>query len=508
MKILTNEEIRKIEAATIARGHVTSYDMMERVANAVAAEAAVYCRPNGELLVFAGWGNNGADAMAAASILADKGYAPKVYLFNIGDRLSAEGRHYRDLLKRKDNVRLYELNGDSVFEWPEPDSSATIIDGLFGSGLNRALPRSFQLLIRNINESGATIISIDVPSGLMAEWNGNESRQNMIHATTTIAVEFPRMSFMLADNAEVVGNWKVVGVGYDAEAVRNAPVTYVLIDRALASRYLPKRKPFSSKHDYGHAMIFAGSRGMMGAAAMAARGALRSGAGRVTVHSASIGNPILQTVVPEAMFSCDESVTHISKMEYHNRFNAYAVGPGIGTHTDTVVAFEKFVKAASAAGRRIVIDADALNIIAAHPGILNYLPPLSIITPHEGEFDRIFGESASSEERLLKAVKCAEDYTLIIVLKGHHTVIVRPDGKLMFNSSGTPAMATAGSGDVLTGVITGLMATGLDSEIAAFVGTYVHGVAGELAEEKHGSYGVTAGDIADCVGVAIKKIME
>ena len=509
MKILTNEEIRNIEKITIENQGITSLDLIERVAGAVANEVKRHCRRDDALLVLAGWGNNGADALETARILALDGYKPNVYLFNIGGKsLNAQCREIKGRLLATQKVTLYEITGAEPFQWSDPPATATIIDGLFGSGLNKPLPRTFQLLARNINESGARVISIDIPSGLYGEWNGPQSREDIIHATVTLAVEFPRLSFMLSDNHRVVGNWKVIRIGYDAEAVRNAPFTYILVDRPLVARYLEPRKPFSSKADYGNAIIYAGSRGMMGAAVLSAAGALRSGAGKVTLYGPSAGCTVAQTAEPCAMYLSDSNSDFITSMPFSNKYNACGVGPGIGTTDETVNAFEKFTKAASASGQRLVVDADALNIIAKRPNILNYLTPLSIITPHAGEFDRIFGPSSSDEERLKKAIKCAEDYMLIVVLKGHHTTVVRPDGKLMFNSSGTPAMATPGSGDVLTGIITGLMASGLSSEVAAFVGPYIHGVAGEIAESQHGQYGVTAKDIADNVGVAISRIMN
>lgn len=508
MKIFTNDEIRQIENKTLEKHGITRIDLIERVAGAVAAEVKAHCRPDGTLVVLAGWGNNGADAIETARVLAAEGYRPEVYFFNIGNRASTECAEIRDRALRTPGLTFHEITGNESFHWPDPDATTTIVDGLFGAGLNRPLPRTFQLLAHNINQSGATVISIDVPSGLFGEWNGAAARQDMLHATVTVAVEFPRLAFMLGDNADVVGQWKIARIGYDNEVVGHAPFTYVLVDRPLVSRFLTSRKPFTTKRDYGSAFIAAGSYGMMGAAVLAAQGALRSGAGKVTMYSCSEGNPILQTAIPSAMFRADKNGRHITSIPVDINHTAFGVGPGIGTDDDTANALEKFVTGVSAAGKPLVVDADALNIIARRPNILNYLPPLAILTPHAGEFDRIFGESKSDEERLKKAIKCAEDYHIIIVLKGRYTAIVRPDGKLMFNSSGTPALATPGSGDVLTGIITSLIATGMKVEYAAFVGPFIHGLAGELAEKEHGQYGVTASDIAAKVGVAIRMIMN
>ena len=497
MKILSKEEILEIERRTLEVQGITTLNLIERAATAVASEVKALSLPTAPLFIIAGWGNNGADALETARLLALEGYKPSVYLFNVGgDRLNNECKTIKERLLDTPEVNLFEITGSSPFQWPEIPANALVVDGLFGSGLNQPLPRTFQLLAQNIQQSGCVVVSIDVPSGLAGEWNGDASRSEMFNATVTVTFEFPRLAFMFAENARAVGTWKVARIGYDSSAIREAPYTYVLIDRGIVAKRLLPRNKFASKADFGSAMIFAGSRGMAGAAVLAARGALRAGAGKVTVYSSSDNCNILQTAVPSAMFIGDKHSHAIATMPFDSRYNSFAVGPGLGTSEDTAFAFEKFVKAAAAAGRRIIVDADALNIIAQRPSILGYLTPLSIITPHAAEFDRIFGPSSSEEQRLSKAIKSAEEYNLIIVLKGCYTAIVRPDGKVMFNSTGTPAMATPGSGDVLTGIMAGLMATGMISEIAAFVATYIHGLAGELAAAKHGEYGVTAEDIA------------
>ena len=268
---------------------------------------------------------------------------------------------------------------------------------------------------------------------------------------------------------------------------------------------LKSRKPFSSKADYGHALLFSGCYGMTGAAVMAARGALRSGVGKLTVHSARAAFPVLQGQVPEALFSPDRQDYVISDMSARFNCSAIGVGPGIGTNDATRGALETLIKSYK---RPLVIDADALNAIAQNQSLLDHIAPGSILTPHAGEFDRIFGAQTSAEGRLLKAIEVSHRYKILIVLKGHYTATVRPDGKVFFNSSGTPAMATAGSGDVLTGIITSLLAQGYKPESASVAGVYIHGLAGEIAADAHGEYGTTGMDIADAVGRAIKVIME
>lgn len=320
-----------------------------------------------------------------------------------------------------------------------------------------------------------------------------------------MAIQFPRLSFFLADNAELVGEWKVLDIGLSEHAIATSPANFCLIEKRDVHRRLRHRKEFSSKADFGSAVIYAGSYGMMGAAVLAARGALRAGVGKLTINSPKCGNMILQSSVPEALFRYNRNDFNIVDIHPERDFNAIAIGPGLGTDERTVKALEDFL---ASINQPVILDADALNCIALKPAMLNNIPVLSIITPHAGEFDRLFGPQPSSEARLRKAIEMAKHYNILIILKGRYTAIVRPDGKVYFNSSGCPAMATAGSGDVLTGVLASILAQGYQAELASIIAVYIHGLAGELAAAEHGEYGVTAGDIANNIGRAIKETMK
>ncbi|MDE6556817.1 MAG: NAD(P)H-hydrate dehydratase, partial [Duncaniella sp.] len=379
-----------------------------------------------------------------------------------------------------------------------------VIDGMFGSGLRDPLTGGFMSLARNISENGATVISIDVPSGLFGDWNSRILARNVVHAHLTLCVQFPRLAFFLSDNADLVGTWKCIDIGLSKKAIAETPTKFYYVERSDVADVLRVRPAFSSKADYGHALLIAGCYGMMGAALMAARGALRAGVGKLTVHSARCGFNVIQGQVPEAMFSPDPSEILISDMTPRLTYSAIGVGPGIGVNDATQGALETLIKSQK---RPMVLDADALNILARVPRLTDHIPPGSILTPHAAEFDRIFGVQPSAEARLLKAIEMSHKYRIIIVLKGHYTATVRPDGIVSFNSTGNPAMATAGAGDVLTGVITALLAQGYNPEAAAVAGVYIHGLAGDLAAQAEGSYGTTALDIAAHIGRAIRTIM-
>lgn len=504
MKILSTDTVRRIDRFTIEHEGVSSLELIRRMADAVASEVMARFPASTPVTVFAGQGNNGADALVVTLRLFEAGYNVEAYLFNIGgNSLSADCKACRASLLDSGFEGLHDV--EETFKFPYIPPESLVIDGLFGTGLREPLSGGYTSVARAINESEAAVISIDIPSGMFGEWNSNVVTRDVIHATVTMAAQFPRLSFFLSDNAEMVGEWKVVDIGLSRSATDEAFTKYYAVGAPEVRQTLKARDPFSSKGDYGRALVIAGCGGMMGAAVLCARGALRAGVGKLTVHSARIGFTVLQTDVPEALFESDRGDKLVEEMIPRHTYDAIGVGPGLGTNEATVAALDTLIKTVR---KPLVLDADALNIISRVQGLIEHLTPGSILTPHEGEFDRLFGEQASAEARLLKAIEVSRRHKVIIVLKGRFTATVRPDETVFFNTSGTPALATPGSGDVLTGVITGLLAQGYDPDLAAMAGVYVHGVAGELAAQRHGQYGVLASDIAQNIGAAINKIMN
>lgn len=504
MKIFTSQAIQEIDSATCEAQRISSIDLMERAASAVSCELVSRFLPSQRFVVMAGPGNNGGDALAVARMLIEQGYRKvEVFLFNVSGKLSHDCDEERKKLITIDGVDFTEVTRE--FSPPFLCEKDVVIDGLFGSGLNQPLMGGFVSVARYINESGAYVVSIDLPSGLFGEWNSHINRRDMVHANLTLAFQMPRLSFFFEENNDVLGEWKLLDIDLDETKIKETASDYILVEARNIRPLLHKRLPFTGKRDYGSALIFAGSTGMMGAAVMCARAVLKSGAGLATVHGAAGGLPILQTAVPEAMFEPDRNEHFITDMTVHHVHQAVAAGPGIGTNDQTLSALEKLLKTGVTP---LVLDADALNCISRQPDLLDLLPTKTIITPHIGEFDRLFGEQRSSEDRLKTAIEMARKYNIIIVLKGHYTATVRPTGRVYINPTGNPGMATAGSGDVLTGVITAFLAQGYRPEHAATIGVYVHGLAGDLAAEDIGEFGLTAGDIASYVGRAIRKIID
>lgn len=504
MNIFTPKQIHDIDNATCHAQGINSLELMERAASAVSVELMSRFLPSQRFVVVAGPGNNGGDALAVARQLIEQGYRKvEVFLFNVTEKLSHDCDEMRKKLITMEGIDFTEVTKEFSPPYLSPDD--VVVDGLFGVGLKHALSGGFQALASLINESGAYVVSIDIPSGLFSEWNAGGSHRNMVHADLTLTFQFPKLAFMFADNAGVIGEWKVLDIDLDQAKIKETPTDYKWVEAYMVRAHLRKRPLFSGKRDFGSVLLMAGSKGMMGAAVMAARSSLRCGAGLATVHSAASGYPILQTAAPEAMFEPDRNENFITDMNPHHAHQVVAVGPGIGTHPSTIDALEHLLKNANAP---LLLDADALNCLAKRPALLSMLPPYTVITPHVGEFDRLFGEQPSAEARLRKAVEMAKYYNIIIVLKGHYTACVRPGGKVFFNSTGNPGMATAGAGDVLTGVIAAFISQGMRPEIAASVGVFVHGLAGDLAAEALGEYGVIASDIAAYLGRAIRSIIN
>ncbi len=507
MKIFSSKDIKDLDAATCEAQGIDSLTLMERAANAVAKEVSSRFLPSRRIVIVAGPGNNGGDALAVARILAEMGYGNiEVYLFNVRGQLSEECEAQKaKLFEAAEKVKFTEVT--TTFIPPQLSQEDVIIDGLFGVGLRDPLSGGFAAVAHLINDSGAFVISIDIPSGLAGEWNANSRFHDMVHADLTLTFQFPKLSFFFQEHAHIIGELVVLDIGLDRKALKSMRTEWLLIESRTIRKLLRVRNPYTAKRDYGSVMIFAGSMGMMGAAVLCARATLKCGAGLATVHAPRTGITILQTAAPEAMFEPDRNERVISDMSLHHTHQAVAVGPGIGTNDLTVNALESLLKTCKSP---MVLDADALNCIVKRPALLSMLPPRTIITPHIGEFDRLFGDQPSSEARLKKAIEVAKHYEIVIVLKNHHTMIVRPSGNqiVYFNSTGNAGMATAGAGDVLTGVIAGFLAQGIQPENAAALGVFVHGRAGDIASEELGEYGVIASDISDRLGRAIKEVID
>ena len=494
MKILTCTQQKEADAYTIANNNILSINLMEKAASLVADEICKRWDRSHRIIVFAGAGNNGGDAVAAARILFTKNYDVEVYLFNIKGTISEDCMTNIQRLQECGFTAYHEISNS--FEPPKLEAEDVVIDGLFGSGLNKPLSGGFASVVKYINASSAQVVSIDLPSGLMGEDNSNNARANIIRANLTLSIQFPKLAFLFPENEDIVGEWKLLHIGISPEFIAQADTPYYITEAQDVSQLIRPRKRFAFKNNFGHALLIAGSNGMAGASILAARACLRSGVGLLTVHTPVCNHDILQTAVPEAMVQNDVHEHYFAEPVDLDNYQAIAIGPGIGQEEET----DCYIPA--------ILDADAINIISSHRNYLNRLPRQSILTPHIGELERIIGKCNNSFERLTKAKELAAYLQCYIVLKGAYTAVITPEGKFYFNPTGNPGMATGGSGDVLTGIILALLAQGYPQENAARLGTYIHGLAGDIACRRMGEISLTAGDIIDALPEAWKILSE
>ena len=502
MKFFTTSQIRQLDQYTIGNEPIASIDLMERAADAL-YRSFIEISPNHKpVCIIAGQGNNGGDALAVARMLLHSGFPVNVLLIHSG-LLSPDCEINRQRLLLEFPLSLTELT--EKFEAPKTTDETIIIDGLFGSGLSRPLSGIYADAVQWINQSGSKVVSIDIPSGLSGEENKLKENILIVKADITFSLQFPKLAFLLADTAPFAGKWKVIEIGIHPKAIALTPSNLFFLEENDIAGLLKVRQNFSHKGTYGHVLIISGSKGMAGASVLSSKAALRSGAGLVTVHGPAANRIIVQTANPEVIFRSDTSDDMIRDVDLIETYTSVAIGPGIGTHKETASMLDKFI---AKLNKPCVFDADALNIISQHKDLLKQLPRNSILTPHPKEFERLFGKSNSSYELLLKAQQASKEYELIIILKGAHTTISTSEGNTFFNSTGNSGMATAGSGDVLTGILAGLLAQGYTAEDASKMGVYIHGLAGDLALTKESKESLIAGDIIDSLGQSFRTIKD
>lgn len=495
MKILTGNQIRAADRATIEREPVSSFDLMERAARGIARWIAGNIDPEHRLLFCCGRGGNGGDGLAAARILAEAGYRCTVFLAADPNDLNDDAR--ANLARLPEGVKVCDITA----ERPDIEPDAVIVDALLGVGVTGIVREPLRSIVEWINFLPNRVISIDIPSGMPTEWvigaDGADIK-SIVHAETTLTIEFPKLAMLLPKSGEHAGNVVIIPIGLDREfiAASDTPYYYITPERVEKLRKPPRAK-FSHKGDYGHALLVCGSAPMPGAAILATGGALRSGCGLVTVHVPKNERYALTANHPSAMLSLDPSECFSTLPEALERFSVVGVGPGLGRDRKTVDALGELLTAASEHRIPMILDADALNIIAENTDIKQLIPAGSILTPHPGELKRLVGDCADDREKLEKARQLALETHSIVIVKGAHSVICTPDGRFLFNPTGTPGMAKGGSGDVLTGLVTGLVARGYDPETASITGVYYHGLAGERAAQLYGEEAMNASDLAE-----------
>lgn len=499
MKILSVEQVREWDQYTIQHEPVSSLDLMERAAAAATAWIIEHSVVGTSYHIFCGKGNNGGDGLAIARQLCEHGYSVNVDILEFGHKGTEDFQANLARLHQYPSVNIRFIQAEESIHVPAGDE--VVIDALFGSGLNRALEGVSAVVVENINRSGRPVISIDLPSGLFGDRSsvGNP----IVKASHTLTFQCMKLALLVAENADFTGEVHVLDIGLDPSYLQNIETRYNLIDREMIAAIYKPRGRFGHKGTYGHALVIAGSYGKIGAAVLAAGACLRSGAGLVSCHIPKCGYEIMQSAVPEAMVMTDFNSSFVTKIEADlTSYKSVGIGPGIGRASETVTFLQELLKSYN---RPMVLDADALNITGSNRHLLKAFPKGSILTPHPKEFTRLFDESKDEFDRIGVAMRKAKELGVVIVLKGHHTTIATPDGNIFFNSTGNAGMATGGSGDVLTGILTGLLAQGYESVEAAVLGVYLHGLAGDIAAAELSKEAMIAGDIVKALGLAYQQ---
>lgn len=502
MKIFSTEQLYEADRITEERQKIGSIDLMERAGEQTFGW--LHQKMNGAQVpihIFCGIGNNGGDGLVVGRLLLEHGYNVKTYVANFTDKRSKCFLINYDRIKNV--TKKWPILMTSEADFPEINPEDIIIDALFGIGLNRPPEGWVKNLITYLNKEKAFTLSIDIPSGLFANTPTTDFNA-VITANHTLAFQTPKLAFFLPETAKFVPYFEVLDIGLDRDYLSQTPPLAQLIGKAEAQQFYRPRKKFDHKGTYGHALIVAGSYGKMGAAILSAKAAFRAGAGLVSVFTSEAGYAIIQTALPEAMVITDKEDDIITAIRFDIKPSVIGIGMGIGTASETVTALEALLKTAEAP---LLLDADALNILSEHSALLKFLPKQSVLTPHPGELKRLLGEWTDDYDKLEKAKAFSEKHEAVLIIKGANTIVVF--GKQLYiNTSGNPGMGTAGSGDVLSGMITGLLSQGYDPLLASVFGVYLHGSAGDIVVQEIGLEALMAGDIVEAIGDAYVELFS
>ncbi len=502
MKIFHVQQLAEADKVTIEKQGITSGELMERAATLVFKE--IHKRLAHEpipIKIFCGIGNNGGDGLVIGRLLLEQGYDVTLYVVNYTNKRSEDfllnynriketGAKWPTLLKHED-------------DFPEITPKDFVIDAIFGIGLNRPAEGWVGTLINTINKSRAFILAIDMPSGLFSD-KIPAKEDAVIKANFTITFQAPKLVFFLPETGEFVGDFQVLDIGLDWEFLSKAPAVAELIDKQEAINLYKPRKKFSHKGDHGHSLIIGGSYGKIGSISLTATATLRTGAGMVTIYAPKCGYEILQTVLPEAMVLADGGEKELESINFDMEPKVICFGMGAGTSEKTVKSYGSLLKKIK---QPMVIDADGLNMLAKNKEFLSLVPENSVLTPHPKELERLIGTWKDDFEKLQKAREFSSKYKLILVLKDAHTITVSGNN-LYVNNTGNPGMGTAGAGDVLAGVITGLISQAYEPLTAAVFGVFLHGKAGDLIADQLSYQGIIAGDIANAIGPAFVDLFK
>ncbi len=500
MRILSAQQHRALDEATRKADGISSLELMERAATAWTERfIARFPDKDRRITVVAGPGNNGGDGLVIARLLRFESYTVSLVLASIAPASpdnKANQRRAKDV-----GVPLRTLHEHE--ELPQFHSGSIVIDALFGTGLSRPIEGYWARLVEHLNGQDVLRIAVDLPSGLFPD---APSEGTIVRAHHTLSLGYPKLALFSPANTPFLGEWELVAFRLAEPHVGDLSGANRMLTLGPVARLLRERHANDHKGTFGHALLVAGAFGKMGAAVICARAVLRAGAGLVTTHIPRAGYEIMQISFPEAMCSMDDHRYHFTSIaEELAPYDTIGIGPGLGTDESTKKGLYQILDEYR---KPMVIDADALNILAKDAERLAHLPAGSILTPHPKEFERLFGETEDDFSRWELQRTKARELGLVILLKTGYTTIATPDGTLYFNTTGNPGMGTGGTGDALTGVLTGLLAQSYSAVDAARLGVYLHGLAGDLAADELGQESLLAEEVVSHLGKAFRQLHD
>jgi ADP-dependent NAD(P)H-hydrate dehydratase / NAD(P)H-hydrate epimerase len=501
MKILPVEKIREADAFTISNEPIASVDLMERAATKCFKWLKKRIDADRPVKIFCGLGNNGGDGLVIARLMAGYHKDITVFVARYSDKCSADFQVNYNRLKEVLGIKILDISENDTP--PLIGEYDVVIDALFGSGLTKPVVDFPARIIRHINSSHALVVAIDMPSGLFCDERTDLKAGAVIQADYTLSFQFPKLSFVFPQNDSLVGEWVILDIGLSEESIIHAETKNYLLTHEIAASLIKPRTKFAHKGHFGHALLIAGGYGRMGASLLASEACLRSGVGLLHTHLSAKSCNVIQTAVPEAMVTIDSDEECFSTSPDLSPFTAIGIGPGIGFNEKTKKGLKLLIQNSTVP---LVLDADALTILGENKTWISFIPKSSIFTPHPKEFERLVGKAKDDFHRNQLQREFCIKYGVYLVLKGANTCICGPDGICYFNTTGNPGMATGGSGDVLTGLILGLLAQKYHPLDACLLGVYIHGLAGDLAAKKQGMEAMIAGDIVKHIGKAFKKL--
>ena len=502
MKVFSKEQIYEGDKLTAEKQNISSTDLMERAGTQIFNW--MHMRMQGAQVpihVFCGIGNNGGDGLVLARHLILDGYNVNTYIINCSDKRS------KDFLINYDRIKNVTKKWPTLLncaeEFPEMHPDDIIVDAVFGIGLNRPVDEWVKHLFMHFKASKAFTLAIDIPSGLYPD-KPVDDEDAIVWAGFTLSFASPKLAFFLPETAKYTVQWEVLDIGLDQDFLYTTETEVELIGKQeILPNYIPREK-YSHKGQFGHALIIGGSYGKIGAVTLASRAALSAGAGLVTAYVPKCGYHALQSSFPEAMVITDNNEEKITAITFDIKPTVIGFGIGVGTDSKTASAFGAFLKTNKAP---LVIDADGINMLSKKKALLKLLPEQTILTPHPKELERLIGKWDNDFDKIKKAKAFSKKHKVILIIKGANSITVFDD-KLYVNTTGNPGLSTAGSGDVLTGIITGLISQGYQPMVAAIFGVYLHGKSADIAVEDFGYQSLIASHVIEYLGEAYLDLFK